>query len=95
MHEVGFSSHLDREYGPELEVEGETEAHLYREKLIAILEKIHMFPDSTKKAFKANKYLLLLEVDPEVDPIANDSRENRLKGELVGLQGDFDHLKFN
>ena len=66
-------------------VEAETEAHLYREKLIAILDKIHMFPNSTKREFQANKYLLLLEVDPEVDPIANDTPENRVKEELIGL----------
>ena len=75
-------------------VAAETEAHLYREKLIAILDKIHAFPDSTKKEFGAHKYLLLLEVDPEVDPIADDTRENRVTGELAGLQEDFEQMKF-
>ena len=30
-------------------VAGETEAHLYREKLIAILDRIHLFPDSIRE----------------------------------------------
>ena len=32
-------------------VEGENEAHMYREKLLAILDKIHLFSDNMKKQF--------------------------------------------
>ena len=43
------------------------EAYCYREKLIDIMANIHRFPTWIKRRFIANKYLIILEVDPKLD----------------------------
>ena len=74
-------------------VEEDREAILWREKLIAILDKFHMFDSSLKEQFLKSKYLLQIEVDPEIDPIAEESRENRIKKEIHSLRDNFVDMK--
>ena len=50
-------------------VESENEAHIYREKLLAMLENMHRISSSITSQYSEHKYLLLLDIDPETDPI--------------------------
>ena len=50
-------------------VSDKTEAHILREKLILILDNLHRMSPSIKDKLASFKYLLEIEVDPEIDPI--------------------------
>ena len=67
-------------------VEAENEAHIHRERLLAILDKMNQFPADVKAQFTAYKYLLLVEVDPESDAIEQETEEIRIKKDLAGLK---------
>ena len=69
-------------------VQEQTEAHILREKLRLILDNLHRMPDRIMKRIESFKYLLSIEVDPEVDPIAKDSVETRLTENINGLKTD-------
>ena len=74
-------------------VEEENEAHIYRERLLTILDKINHFPKDLKRQFSAHKYLLLVEVDPESDAIEQETEELRIKAEITGLKSYLDWMK--
>ena len=67
-------------------VQEQTEAYILRERLRLILENLHRMPDSVLKRLASFKYLLSIDVDPEVDPIAQDSVETRLAENIDGLK---------
>lgn len=50
-------------------VSEDTEAHIYRTRLNAMLKTFYIFPTSLRKEMKKNKYLVSIEVDPSCDPI--------------------------
>ena len=64
----------------------ENAAHIYRERLLAILDKIGHFPADIKRQFSAHKYLLLVEVDPESDAIEQETEETRITSEITSLK---------
>ena len=63
-------------------VESDTEAYIYRAKLSKILQNYHMFDKSLKDELKAFKYILAVEVDPDSDPIGQESMEKRLNEKI-------------
>ena len=74
-------------------VEEDNEAHIYRERLLAILDKMNQFPSDVKAQFTAYKYLLLVEVDPESDAIEQETEEIRIKKDLSGLRDYIEWMK--
>lgn len=67
-------------------VESENEAHIYREKLIAMLENMHRINSSITQRYSEHKYLLLLNIDPETDPIESETQETRLRAHMGSIQ---------
>ena len=67
-------------------VKEEAESHVSREKLSLILENLHRMSQSIMDNLKGYKYLLSIEVDPEIDPIPEDSSEKRLAENINGLK---------
>ena len=63
-----------------------TDSYIMKEKLALIMNNFHRFPDYLLDRLKAHKYLLSVEVDPEVDPIEPESMEKRLNENIQGLK---------
>ena len=66
----------------------DTEAFVTRSKLQAILTNYHKLSDEIKQAFKAHKYLLIIEVDPEAEPENEKSEYSKLDRRLVDIEAD-------
>jgi len=67
-------------------VSEQTETYIMREKLVLIYNNYYRFPASITNSLKEFKYLLSVDVDPEVDPIEVDSMEKRLTDNVNGLK---------
>ena len=76
-------------------VEEENVAHMYREKLIAILDKIHLFDKATINKFAEQRYLLLVEVDPETDVMPNETEETHIKSAIGTLKDSLNWMKMS
>ena len=63
-------------------VEAEMSSHIYRSKLILITQNFHRFSPHIVEELKSNKYLLSVEVDPDVDPIDKDTLETRMNDQF-------------
>ena len=59
-------------------IEENQQSYIYRSKIKLIIENHHRLNDSIKDQLKEYKYLLAVDVDPEVDPIEKESVETRL-----------------
>ena len=66
----------------------DTEAFVTRSKLQAILENYHKLSDEIRQEFKAHKYLLIIEVDPEAEPENEKSGYSKLDKRLVDVEAD-------
>ena len=64
----------------------QTESHVMRSKLDLICCNYYRFPPSLKRKFKNQRYLLAVEVDPEIDPIEKESMETRLCDRISRLE---------
>ena len=74
-------------------VETDTEAHISRAKLLAITTNYHRISTWRKKQVANNKYLLIIEVDPDVDPVEKESEEKRLKDHIGVIEHTIDTMK--
>ena len=59
-------------------VQGEGNCHISRNRLRVILSTWFRIPDSYKEKFSSAKYLISIEVDPDVDNVKDENSETRL-----------------
>ena len=57
-------------------------SHIYRSKLILIIQNFHRFSPQIVEELKSSKYLLSVEIDPDVDPIDKDTLETRMNNQF-------------
>jgi len=76
-------------------VEAETEAHVMRQKLSAILENFHRLPKKVIENMIAHRYLLVVQVDPDVDPIEKESMEKRIVDRVKTLETQVNQVNEN
>ena len=69
-------------------VDSDTEAHIYRTRLTSIVHNFYMFPQGLKDSLVRDKYLIAIEVDPDVDPIEKESMEKRINARISGINAD-------
>ena len=67
-------------------VSEKSDALILREKLTLILDNLPRMQPSIKDKLAKVKYLLEIEVDPEIDPIEKDTDEKRLAEKINGLK---------
>jgi len=67
-------------------VSEQTEAFILCEKLSLVLENYHRLPRDTIDKLESYKYVLSVEVDPDYDPIAQESMEKRLGDNINEMQ---------
>ena len=60
-------------------VENDKDAYIYRSKLGLVIDNLHRFSADTMGQLTKFKYVLAIDVDPEVDPIEQDTIEKRMK----------------
>ena len=73
-------------------VEETADAEVLRSKLKLIIGNYYRFSDDMKYELQAYKYLLAVDVDPDVDPIEKDSMEKRLTGRMESIDTRLDLL---
>ena len=66
-----------------------------RAKIGLVCDNYHSFSSSLKAKFNTNKYLLAIEVDPEVDSVEKDSMEKRLNDRISKLESDLSKVNAN
>ena len=69
----------------------QTESQIMRSKLELICSNYYRFPGSLKKRLSDIRYLLAVEVDPELDPIEKDSMEKRMGDRMARLESSMEH----
>ena len=74
-------------------IEADTEAHISRAKLQAITKNYHRIGDWRKKEFASKRYMLIVDVDPEVDLIEKESEEKRLKDRIGVIERTIGTMK--
>lgn len=67
-------------------VEQDQEAFIYREKLSLIINNYIRFSKSIRDQLNDSKYFLAIEVDPELDPIAKETPEERINQLQIALE---------
>ena len=78
-------------------VHGETESHILRAKLRKITSNYFRLSQSIKDELKANKYILLVDVDPEAQPagIESDTMQAKLDGRLQEMEQNIERVREN
>ena len=66
-------------------VDGEKEAYIYRTKLMLFISTKHRFHTYTKNRLENIKYMLCLDVDPEIDPIEKEGPDARINQNFSAL----------
>lgn len=67
-------------------VESDTEAYILRERISLIYDYFELLPKKLKQSLKENPYLITIQVDPDVDPIPDDTEENRLSERIDRME---------
>ena len=73
-------------------VEEDNIAHCYRSKLEVVLENLYRMPRKYKQAINSCKYIVQVEVDPEVDPIVEEDSEARIRSDIDTLKEKIDSV---
>ena len=67
-------------------VNEQTEAQILKQKLGAIIENFSILPPSIQNHLKSERYILVINVDPTVDPIEKESMETRINDKIKTLE---------
>ena len=63
-------------------IDQEKEAYMLRERLDVIMDHWFRIPGSYKRKFRESKYLVIVDVDPQVDFIEQENEEKRIRQDI-------------